>query len=292
MSSWQPDSPVERPDGSLVCKAHGLVVCGVCTVDYSFMLENLNNSPFYDVVPRPTREQTLNPVPGVFPTRFRPSAPTDIPSSLFTYGNIFDHHRFVRRTDSKEILIFTDGACLDNGKENPRAGCGFVFRPQTTNQPVKGGSFEFRLESRGPSGDALPQTSNRAELRAVIAALQYRAWDGEGWNRIVIATDSEYTVKGATEWIKNWQSNGWRTSNREPVKNKDSWELLLKEVRFLKEKGVEVVFWWIPRELNGEADAAAKRGAQEGEQQQFVRYCGVYTGIGGEMMSLMMPLPS
>jgi hypothetical protein len=43
MPSWRPDSPVELPNGRLVCKRHGLVRCGICTVDYSFMDEILGD---------------------------------------------------------------------------------------------------------------------------------------------------------------------------------------------------------------------------------------------------------
>lgn len=64
------------------------------------------------------------------------------------------------------------------------------------------GASKFRLESRGPTGEAVPQTSNRAELRAITAALGYRLWNNEGCRRLVIATDSSYTVDGSTEWIK------------------------------------------------------------------------------------------
>jgi hypothetical protein len=42
MTPWRPDSPVELPNGRLVCKAHGLVICGICTVDYSFMNDVLS----------------------------------------------------------------------------------------------------------------------------------------------------------------------------------------------------------------------------------------------------------
>lgn len=38
MNSWRPDSPVELPSRTLVCGKHGLMICGICTVDYSFTL--------------------------------------------------------------------------------------------------------------------------------------------------------------------------------------------------------------------------------------------------------------
>jgi ribonuclease HI len=315
MPSWQPDKSVERPDGSLVCNAHGLVVCGVCTVDYSFMQDNLEeDQQNHGGHPEPKDvhefEATYVPtlpmnvfgyhqepghvapdVSNVFPAKFQPPNTTDTPESLFVRGIVEDpapyrpagqkgvrakHHRFMSRSGEKDFLIFTDGACLGNGQANPTAGCAFVFRPANTvgHQPVKYGTFSLRLENRGPKGDPQSQTSNRAELRAAIAAIQFRIWVGEGWERLIIATDSEYVVKGATEWIQGWQRKGWVTAKKEPVKNRDLWELLLKEVRNHAAKGLEVLFWAIPREQNSEADEAAKKAAEFEEVPEFVKYTG------------------
>jgi ribonuclease HI len=99
----------------------------------------------------------------------------------------------------------------------------------------------------------------------VIAALQYRVWYGEGWKKLVIATDSEYVVKGATEWVRTWGRNGWVTSIGAAVKNRDLWEELLGEVIGNKQRGMEICFWRIPRAWNAEADRAAKAAAR-GEQ--------------------------
>ena len=69
----------------------------------------------------------------------------------------------------------------------------------------------------------------------MIAALEFRFWPGEGWERLVITTDSVYVVKGVTEWIRRWTRNGWRTSDRKPVANRDLWECLLERIRELSE---------------------------------------------------------
>jgi len=129
--------------------------------------------------------------------RFSPSKSTDTPQTLFAQG-----HRFICRSNQKHILIYTDGACLNNGQPSATAGCAFVFRPSSSAASING-TVSFRLETQGPSGAVYPQTSNRAELRAVIAALQFRCWYGEGWTQLVIATDSEYVVSGATEWVQS-----------------------------------------------------------------------------------------
>ena len=63
-------------------------------------------------------------------------------------------------------------------------------------------------------------TNNRMELIAVVEALAKLDEPCE----IVIYTDSRYLKDGITSWIKTWKRNGWKTSNREPVKNRDLWE--------------------------------------------------------------------
>jgi ribonuclease HI len=107
------------------------------------------------------------------------------------------------------LLVFTDGAAPNNGRADVRAGCGVVFRPDGKS------SISFPLER---SKDGHAPTSNRAELRAVIAALKLRYWPGEGFDRIVIGSDSEYVVRGICEWIAKWKRRGWRTAKGTPVK--------------------------------------------------------------------------
>ena len=212
---------------------------------------------------------------------FSPPSTTDTPLSLYSIKKPTNWcmKRFIRNTDPHEILIYTDGACLDNGGESPKAGCGIVF---STTEPERSGSLSFRLEAQGPTGIGSAQTSNRAELRAAIAALQYRVWYGEGARRIVIATDSSYVVSGITQWIHSWMRNGWRTSSGSSVKNRDLWELLIAEVSRYHDEGmrvfgetVEVLFWHIPRSLNTEADALAKSAAAQEQRGEFSKVTGV-----------------
>lgn len=69
-------------------------------------------------------------------------------------------------------------------------------------------------------------TNNRMEMRAVIEGLKNTPENAE----IEIHADSEYVIKGATEWINNWQKNNWRTKAKKPVLNKDLWLDLLAEM--------------------------------------------------------------
>lgn len=207
---------------------------------------------------------------------FVPPTPTTTPSQLFPLQHRPDRQypRFAHQSSVGEFLIFTDGACLNNGLANPAAGWGFVFRAPETDFPQIG-TVSGRLEDRGPTNVAQPQTSNRAELRAVIAALQFRAWFGEGWTKLVIATDSEYVTRGVTQWVRTWGRNGWRTSNGMAVKNKDLWEELLGEVIGYRERGMEICFWRIPRAWNEKADRAAKAGAREERVGDFNATIGI-----------------
>ena len=111
-------------------------------------------------------------------------------------------------TDSEApapVEIFTDGAC----RGNPGPG---------------GWAALLRLgeNERLLSGASSMTTNNRMELQAAIEALAAlkRA------SRVVLTTDSQYVRQGVTTWVATWKRNGWRTSAREPVKNRDLWERL------------------------------------------------------------------
>lgn len=73
-------------------------------------------------------------------------------------------------TPLKTMAIYTDGACSYNGLPNARGGYAFVFNAD------EDGVVAEPLEPQGPTGHVYRPTSNRAELRAVIAALQFRGW--------------------------------------------------------------------------------------------------------------------
>ncbi|KGO67869.1 hypothetical protein PITC_044830 [Penicillium italicum] len=208
----------------------------------------------------------------IFPKKFKPPNPNDTPESLFSSRRTENVtppvRRFIRRNTDNQFLIYTDGACLGNGGAYPKAGCCFVYRDSTPKSNIRGYTV-FALEKQGPTGIAHPQTSNRAELRAVIAATRSRHWVSEGCRCLVIATDSEYVVKGVTQWVKAWVRNGWATKAGAPVKNQDLWQCLLGEVERWDEEGMRIQFWWIPRGLNTKADLHAKAAAKKRPSQEF-----------------------
>lgn len=106
-------------------------------------------------------------------------------------------------------VLYADGACSGN--------------------PGPGG-WAYALDSGGARSEEWgfdpTTTNNRMELMAVIAGLLRAAALQGGPGRVDVTTDSQYVQKGMSEWIAGWKRNGWRTSSKEPVKNRDLWERL------------------------------------------------------------------
>ncbi|KAI8725566.1 RNase H type-1 domain-containing protein [Fusarium sp. LHS14.1] len=299
------DKPIELPCGRLACESHGLHVCGICRVDYTFMDDEDPDLPgeldmlsdqggsVVHAQDRPGRGYFRRTDPvidgeslpggeegciigrgGAYPSKFVPPLAGDKPIDLFpaTLGRRASPHvyRFIRHDNPNEFLIFVHGACLDNHGANPRAGWAICFNDRDS------GVVSGRLELLGPWGDYDEHSHNRAELRAVLAALRFRNWPGEGFNKLVIATHSEYVAKGATEWVLKWLWNGWMTNNRYAAKNRDLWQALLGEFERLGELGLKVEFWKIPKKLNPIEDRVAKKAAEEEELRD---YCDVRGGL-------------
>ena len=107
--------------------------------------------------------------------------------------------------ESKIVEVFTDGACL--GNPGP-GGWAALLRFGGREKELSGGEPET--------------TNNRMELMAAIAGIEAlkRACS------VVVVTDSEYVRRGVEEWMARWKANGWKTSDKKPVKNRDLWERL------------------------------------------------------------------
>jgi ribonuclease HI len=108
-------------------------------------------------------------------------------------------------SEAKRVQIWSDGAC--SGNPGP-GGWGAVLIWDGREKDLKG-------------GEALT-TNNRMELTAAIEALSAltRA------TAVDFYTDSQYVRGGVTGWVKGWKRNGWKTSDRKPVKNVDLWQKL------------------------------------------------------------------
>lgn len=118
------------------------------------------------------------------------------------------------------VIVFTDGGAINNGKKNGKAAIGVFFRiddPRNKSELLPG----------------QPQTNQRAELYAIIRALQILKNEKK---EILVVTDSMYCIKCITMWIKGWVKNNWMTSKKEPVKNKDLLVKALNTIKNLKTK--------------------------------------------------------
>lgn len=109
-----------------------------------------------------------------------------------------------------ELVAYTDGAC--SGNPGP-GGWGVLLQARNGEVVVK---------ERPLSGGEAQTTNNRMELLAAITALETL----ERPSVITVITDSTYVKNGVTSWIHGWKRNGWKTSNKKPVKNDDLWKRL------------------------------------------------------------------
>lgn len=86
-------------------------------------------------------------------------------------------------------------------------------------------------------------TNNVAEIAAAANGFAYA--DGYEIKKLLLLTDSEYTVNGATKWLPTWKSNNWIKRDGSPVANKDIWLTLDANLQKLTDKGVEVEVRWV-----------------------------------------------
>jgi ribonuclease HI len=104
-----------------------------------------------------------------------------------------------------QLIIHTDGAC--RGNPGP-GGWGVLLSWNDTRKEL--------------SGAEAATTNNRMELTAAIMGLTALKRP----TLATVQTDSQYVIKGITEWLPSWKARGWRTADRKPVKNQDLWERL------------------------------------------------------------------
>ncbi len=137
------------------------------------------------------------------------------------------------------IKVYTDGSCL----ENPgNGGWAAIIIDDGKKTQIKGSKKNT--------------TNNQMELMAPIEALKKIP---KGC-KVQIFTDSKYVKSGITEWIHNWKKNGWKTANKQKVKNKDLWvELDLLSSQF------DIKWSWVKAhstdKLNNEVDLIAREAA-------------------------------
>jgi ribonuclease HI len=105
----------------------------------------------------------------------------------------------------KQVQLITDGACL--GNPGP-GGWAAILRC---------GKHKKELFGSSPH-----TTNNRMELAGAIEGFRALKEPCE----VEVVTDSEYVLKGITQWIENWKRKGWMTKAKTPVVNRDLWMTL------------------------------------------------------------------
>ena len=105
------------------------------------------------------------------------------------------------------VTIYTDGSAPQNSQGHGKGGyCAILVSGE---------------HEKVVSGHEEDTTNNRMEMRAVIeglSALKRRC-------KVTVVSDSEYVVKGVTEWMPHWDVNRGMKRNK-PLKNADLWAKL------------------------------------------------------------------
>jgi ribonuclease HI len=153
----------------------------------------------------------------------------------------------MKEMDLNPVDIYTDGAC--KGNPGP-GGWGVLLKSPGSQKELFGGE--------------LGTTNNRMELKAVIEALGALKRPCQ----VTLHVDSQYVLKGMTEWIAAWKARGWQTAAKQPVKNVDLWQQL---DALVSGAGHTIAWRWV-RGHNGDpgnehADALANRGVAQALQQ-------------------------
>ena len=139
------------------------------------------------------------------------------------------------------VVIHTDGAC--RGNPGP-GGWGAILEHDSRERELYG----YEPET----------TNNRMELMAIIQALEALKRPC----KVRAITDSQYVMKGITEWMPGWKKRGWRTASRKPVANRDLWERLDAAIQ-RHEIDCEWVRGHTGQAGNERADQLANRGIDE-----------------------------
>ncbi len=146
------------------------------------------------------------------------------------------------------IEIYTDGAC--KGNPGP-GGWGALLKSANAQKELFGGE--------------LATTNNRMEMMAVIEALSALKRPCH----VTLHVDSQYVLKGITEWVSGWKARGWKTAAKQPVKNVDLWQQLDELV---STSGHSIDWRWV-RGHNGDpgneyADMLANKGVEKALRQR------------------------
>ena len=150
------------------------------------------------------------------------------------------------------VLVHADESCLGNDRSKPSPGGNAALVESPAGDSV----------ARWDFFECAPQTTNnRMALAGAIAVLEWirRQWGGRG-TKVRYVSDSEYLVKGITEWVPGWQARGWKRKGG-TVENLELWQKLVQAAA-----GHDISWHWVRGHAghakNEYADAVAVRAAE------------------------------
>ena len=145
-----------------------------------------------------------------------------------TILDYFSNSSSKKLTEVKSINIYTDGACINNGKKNAKAGIGiYISDNQMISERITG-----------------HQTNQRAELFAILKTL--KILNIGDYNIVNIYTDSQYSINCITKWIHGWLKNNWLDSKKKLVKNRD----IIEQIYNIKKNYNNIIFHHIYSHTN------------------------------------------
>lgn len=135
------------------------------------------------------------------------------------------------------VRYYTDGSCRKNGTINAIGAWGFIGVYDNDTSFIAHADLEEN------------STNQRCELLAILGACKHAEKNFDSFTDVEILSDSAYAINCVNDkWYVKWQTNGWRTSNKTDVVNKDIWEQLIPyfnkaNFTFKKVKGHKGVYW-------------------------------------------------
>jgi ribonuclease HI len=168
------------------------------------------------------------------------------------------------------VLVHADESCLGNDRARPSPGGNAALVEAPAGDSVARWDFY----------ECAPQTTNnRMALAGAIAVLE---WIRRQWRhaQITYVSDSEYLVRGMTEWIDDWKARGW-TRKGGPIENLELWQKLDQVA------SAHTVSWrWVRGHAghpkNEYADALAVTAAQRQERSDGLRPSGFDAWLAAE----------
>lgn len=143
----------------------------------------------------------------------------------------------------KNAIVYTDGACSNNGRKSAQAGIGVFWGigdPRNVSEPLLGRA-----------------TNNRAEIHAAVRAIKDAK--SSGFESVTIKTDSQFMIDSMTKWLNGWKKRNWKLSTGGDVKNKEDFQELEKA-----SEGIKVIWEKVAAHCGIAGNEAADRLAVEG----------------------------